>query len=84
MTTQIQAGITQALEAIGHLYEDRAGRQFIGNRVADVLSEMRVNGWKNVSRLDPADHGFKVEEARYKGGVKDKAYAREVVVLKWL
>jgi len=84
MSVQIQAGILQALNDCGNLYEDRTGRQFVGSRVADVLQQMRWNGWKNVSRLDPADYGFKVEEARYKGGVKDKAYAREVVVLKWL
>ena len=80
----IQTGIANALSSFSAIYETRDGRQFLGCCVDDVRSEMRSQGWKNVSRLDPVDHGYEIVEARYMSGVKAKAYAREVVVARWI
>lgn len=82
---QIKAGIIKALSSWSCRYEAETGEIFIGNRVADVLKTMREQGWKNVSRIDGYDFeklGFRVVKARYVGGVRTKAFAREVVYFK--
>ena len=85
--TTIADGMRKALSTTWAIYETADGRRFKGNRLDDVKTEMRVHGWKNVSRIDADDAkalGLTVVEARYMSGVKAKAYAREVVVMEWM
>lgn len=86
MATLVE-GITKALEEFSCLYETPDGRQFVGNRVADVTSTMIGHGWKNVSRMDGYDFrmlGIPVVQGRYVAGARKKAFAREVAVLRWV
>lgn len=85
--TTIADGIRNALATSWAIYETEDGRRFKGNRLDDVKTEMRYQGWKNVSRIDAYDAkmlGLTVVEARYMSGGRPARFARDVVVMEWL
>lgn len=77
--------IHKAIDVWAHRYADKDGNLFIGVKLSDLKTNLRSNGWKNVSRLDMSDVknlGVEVVTAQYVGGARPTGKFCEIAVLK--
>lgn len=77
-------GIRKGLESWSHLYITKEGRKVKANRLAEVKTQMREAGWRNVSRIDERECqrlGFEVVNAYYGQRARTVKRFCDVVVL---
>ncbi len=78
-------GIRKGIERWPSMYITASGRRVIAARLADIKSQMRQLGWKNVSRIDEIDcreSGLEVVSAYYGQRAYIKKRFCDVVVLR--
>jgi hypothetical protein len=82
---RLKKGILKAAGQWACRYETETGEVFLGRILEETKRDMVADGWEGISgyRLDSSDCqqlGIRIVRARYIGGVRKKAYAREVIV----